>query len=126
MYRKLNNVYMRVLRRIAGACRYDKTCKLSDSEVRRLLDAPSLQCLIMRRRLMLLAAVVKANVLSLLGLLSVVSKTADELRLPWTRFIVEDMKALQEHHAPKLDELGDPATNSVSWHRFLLDYPHQF
>jgi hypothetical protein len=51
-YEKLNGTYMRVLRRIAGL-HFEKGKKcISNTEVRRTLCIPSLECLIMQRRLL--------------------------------------------------------------------------
>ena len=58
-YSKFNAVYMRGLRRIAGAQRYQQSGHGSDQTIRVVLRAPSPQCLIHRRRLLLLSSVVQ-------------------------------------------------------------------
>eukprot|EP00973_Karenia_brevis_P035036 4831202-Karenia_brevis.AAC.1 len=47
---KINAVYMRVVHRIGGTMRFDKDA-ISDLEARRLLNAPSVDCLLLRQRL---------------------------------------------------------------------------
>jgi len=49
--RKLNGPYMRTLRRILGVPRFEKS-ELSDYQVRESLGQPSIDCLVLRQRLM--------------------------------------------------------------------------
>ena len=49
---RLNAVYMRVLRRIAGESRFSSDVQFTDREVRSRLGRPSLDCLIARGRLL--------------------------------------------------------------------------
>ena len=49
--RKLNAVYMRVLRRIADCCRFDGTTGANDLQVREKLGQPSIDCLLAKARL---------------------------------------------------------------------------
>ena len=115
MYQKMNSMYMRVLRRIAGMCKYSGNCEGSDSKVRAALGAPSLMCLIMRKRLLLVSSVVSHGSDALRAMLSCKSRGVDAMCLPWIRHVRADMHALQVFHAPRLDELGDPGLHSEAW-----------
>ena len=70
MYTSLNATYMRGLRRIADCCRFDsRDGQLSDAAVRESLGVPSLQCLLLRKRLLLAANIARHGPLHLGALL---------------------------------------------------------
>eukprot|EP00972_Heterocapsa_arctica_P008976 1318058-Heterocapsa_arctica.AAC.1 len=48
---RLNGPYMRALRCIAGERRFDAACSKSDLDVQRALGAPSIDFLLLRRRI---------------------------------------------------------------------------
>jgi hypothetical protein len=85
--RKINGVYMRVLRRILGDCRYGP-CVFSDLEVRRQLGQPSIDCLLLRRRMHYLRRLVHHRHKSLIEVLSLVH---DGTRIPWVDLICRDI-----------------------------------
>ena len=120
-YQRLNSVYMRGLRRIAGACNFGQSGACTNVQVRQSLNAPSLQCIIIRRRLQLFASLVTNGPEHLLALLSC-SRAGSAL--PWVRTIVSDLCLLQQHLSPRLDDLGDPRSNADQWHRFIIRWPH--
>ena len=122
MYSRINAVYMRVLRRIAGMCRYNASCGANNSAVRRQLSAPSLKCIIVRRRLSLLRSVLIEGSPSLHSMLASVSDGSDSCKLPWVAQICADMRELQAFHAPKLVELGDPELYSDRWFEMIVSY----
>ena len=81
----LNTVYMRVLRRISDDCSFgDKTVR--DIDVRRKLQAPSIDCLLMRGRLRYLARIVKATPHALMALLFATPKGK---QMPWCSLIID-------------------------------------
>jgi hypothetical protein len=123
MYKKLNHVYMRVLRRIAGACRFGKENTWSDREVRQVLGVSSLQVLIVRKRLLLLGSVLRNGSDALCSMLALVGPGADRPRLPWVRQLRSDLKALYRALMPKLGELGDPNDYAEPWFEFIKAYP---
>ena len=123
MYSKLNSVYMRVLRRIAGMCRHGLTKTLPDQDVREVLGAPSLQCLIMRRRLELLSAVLRSEVRALSILLRPTSPNADLRKMPWVNLVISDLYALQSCMGEKLADLGNPVGDASKWFSFIRDHP---
>ena len=125
-YRRLNSVYMRGLRRICGACRYDAESAraYTDRQVRELLGVMSLQCLLARRRLLLLSQVVRHGGRQLLAMLAV--RGNDGSRLQWTRQVIADMQLLRENCGGKLDDLGDPTVASEAWAEFIRKYPKEW
>ena len=124
-YRILNSVYLRVLRRIAGECRYGHEHPATDINVKKRLSMPSLWCLIMRRRLLLFAAVVAPEGSALESLLSLRIPAATSGRLPWVSLITKDLAAMHDFYAGKLAELGDPesAEGARKWCEFIKTCP---
>ena len=121
-YAKLNSVYMRGLWRIAGAQRFQSTGHGSDESVRRCLGAQSLQCLILRRRLLLVSAIARFAPPFLTALLS--ARDAYGLQcLPWVWLVLHDLSVMLSHYPSKLAELGDPARFSDRWLQFARDDP---
>eukprot|EP00973_Karenia_brevis_P011041 1494564-Karenia_brevis.AAC.1 len=111
MYSKLNSVYMRGLRRIAGKVKFDATSAReagSDHSVRVMLGAPSLLCIIMRRRLLLLASVLRYGPPHLLAILATRSKTNECAPLPWVSLVLADLRQLWAAQRARFDELGSP------------------
>ena len=75
---KLNVMYMRVLRRIAGAVRFNADSGMTDLQVRVMLVVPSIECYISRLRLSYLVSLVSSPAHTLKALLAVtVSKNGD-------------------------------------------------
>ena len=126
LYRPLNAVYMGVMRRIAGACRFGQRGVPFDDEVRQRLGVPSLQCLIIRRRLSLLVALLQSKTMPLVSLLAAVGDSIDQPRMPWTLLIMDDLSALAEFHRSRLSSLGPPCENAAAWESFITEYPHVF
>jgi hypothetical protein len=123
-YNKLNSVYMRGLRRIAACSKYDaETAHAAgtDARVRALLEAPSLQCTLMQRRLLLLASVLRNGSPRILSMLA--ARGQGGQLLPWVRLVCNDLKRLAEFHGDKLEELGDPSENGSRWASFIVDFP---
>ena len=88
--RVINGPYMRVLRRIAGAMRFGPGAP-SDYAVREQLQQPSIDCLIMRRRLLYVARIVACKPLALIGLLR---GRRNGQPLPWVRQMHGDLTVL--------------------------------
>ena len=80
---------MRMLRRIAGEMRFDNTV-VSDLEVRTRLQQPSIDCILIRKRLRYVARIVKAMPQSLVAFLTVAR--ADRA-LPWVEQMHADLAA---------------------------------
>ena len=93
-YTNLNVTYMRVLRRITGKPRYDRaSAATSDREVGEELRAPSLQSLLARRRLQLLASALNADSPILSARLATEVRGARHGALPWLELVLVDMEA---------------------------------
>jgi hypothetical protein len=124
LYRPLNAIYMRVMRKIAGACRFGQRGVPSDDVVRQRLGVPSLQCLIIRRRLSLLVALLQSKTMPLVSLLAAVGGSLDHPRMPWALLITDDLSALAEFHRSRPSSLGLPCENAAAWESFITEYPY--
>ena len=121
-YEKLNAVYMKGLRRIAGMMRFKSTGHGYNEQVRRELDAPSLQCLIVRRRLLLLSSLSQFAPPLFSTLLAARDSTHTQC-LPWVRLVMHDLTTMFFRHAANLAELGDPQHHADRWYFFARDFP---
>ena len=96
----------------------------TNQEVREILGAPSLQCLILRRRLMLLISVARSGMPHLEALIS--CRVAGGSPLPWVKLVQQDLCTLAAFHEEKLAELGSPLTNASAWWVFMQAFPGPF
>ena len=117
--KKLNCVYMRVLRRIADDCKFGH-CAYSDAEVRRLLCQPSLDCLLMRRRMLYLGRILRVRHKSLLAALSL---SLVNKRLPWVKLICNDFQMMHSSMQEVRDKLPSPSDDSFAWADFIVEEP---
>ena len=122
--KKLNTVYMRVLRRIAAKLRFDNSCGWSDCQVRTILNMPAVETHISQLRLGYLRQVLTSPVPQLRALLAVRDK--DGLSLPWVQLVISDMRLLKSHLPFKLSALGDPSTDFGAWVHLITSYPAQW
>ena len=111
---------------VAGKSRFDAASAraASDKEVREELGALSLQCLLARRRLLLLSQIMRFSNEQMHVLLA--TRRGDRSRLPWVQLVLADMHLLFTNCGGKLDELGPPADNAVAWAAFIKAYPSQW
>lgn len=107
----LNQVYMRMLRRIGGAMRFSADCGENDLQVRQRMKQASLDCILLRKRLHYAKRLLLNNPLSLLALLQAECKGA---RLKWTLQLADDLRRLASC-SPDLAHLGDPVANAAAW-----------
>jgi hypothetical protein len=129
--RVLEAVQTRVARRIAGTWNYDPETgkaaaaddRVSNEEVRRRLDMPSVQCELRQRRLLYLARVLRSAPASLRALLQT---SPGGHTLPWVSLVMADMRALRLHHAAKLEEMPDPETDARPWCTVMMSYPTEW
>ena len=127
MYTRLNSVYMRALRRIAGRSCYDATSAHrggTDAAVRLELGASSLQCLLMQRRLTFLASILKNGSHGLHALLATTGR--DSQPLPWVRLIRSDLQRISKLCAAKLSDLGHPLIDPDKWASFIVKFPGEW
>ena len=126
MYAKLNSVYMRGLRRIAAKSKFSAESAHaagSDQLIREELGAPSLYCLIVRRRLMLTAAVLKYAAPHVAALLASCATNTEQQQLPWVKLVIDDLSHLKAYHAWKLSELGPPSESPSDWVNLMTNFP---
>ena len=110
--RTLQTMYMRVLRRIFGESRYQRT-QHTDLEVRRKMQQPSIDCLLMRARLRYVKRLVCNSPPALLAILA--SRVGGE-QLPWVKLIVSDLRWLRENSCVQLFwTLPDPTAAPAAW-----------
>jgi len=120
--RRINSVYLHVLRMIIGDCRYGR-CEYSDATVREILRQPSLDCLLLRRRLFFLGRIVATSHKSVLAVLSIrVKGTA----LPWVQQIMLDMETLYRSWGEHDKKLPPPGVAQIAWWRFMYHSPSQW
>jgi len=126
--RTINGPYMRCLRRMCGAMRYSSDCALSDVQVRIKLMQPSIDCLLMRRRLAYAARVYASRCKVLSVLLSAGgdgSTQARRMALPWSALLQKDLIYMYRHHVSDIFRIcnmnmhGDCVTHPCAWHRLL-------
>ena len=97
--------YHRALRRIAGMCHYKGSVRTTNEHMRNTLGMPCLQCIITKRRLLVLLAVARSGLSHLHALLS--SQTAGETPLTRMQLIRHILALLASYHTEKLAELGE-------------------
>ena len=120
--RKLNAVYTRGLREIINDCRYGR-CKLTDFRVREQLVQPSIDCLLLRRRLAFLGRIVTTSHRTVIAVLSM---TARNEPLPWVERITQDMLTLWKSWPEGHKQLPCPIDHPVQWWQFMLDHPERW
>ena len=94
-----------------------------NQDFREVLGVPSLQCLIIWRRLELLSAVLRSEVRALSILLRSTSPNADSAKLPWVNLVISDLYALRSCMGEKLADLGDPVGDASKWFSSIRDHP---
>jgi hypothetical protein len=118
-YIAYNSVYMRALRRIAGDPRFSADTQYTDLQIRAILKAPSIDCVIAKMRLAYLGRIVRLRPRALLGLLHL---RKGDVRLPWVREVAKDCDRLRMNDVlpssfPSF--LDSPA----EWYVLILDEP---
>ena len=116
----IGEVYMRVLRRVANECRFEKC--LSDAGVRAKLKAPSIDCLMMRARLRYLGRVLRNKPQALLAILAV---RVNGQQLAWTKLIISDMLVIRAR-VSLCSWLPQPALASKKWVDFITTQPDKW
>ena len=92
-YVAFNGMYMRPLRRIAGDPRFSGNTTYTGIQIRALLKAPSVDCIVSRMRLDYLGRVARSGHRVLLGMLHL---RAGKKRLPWVTEVAKDCDRLLE------------------------------
>ena len=113
--KSLNMIYMRALRRIAGKMRYDHTAG-TDLHARQALCAPSIDCLLRRKRLLYLRRLIVDGPAVLQALLAV---DAPLDPLPWTKLVIADLDSVAVLLGRAV--LQRPETNHAEWNHYLTN-----
>ena len=92
----LNSVYMRSLRRIADETRFSKHDNISDVHVRMKLGQPSIDCLLVRARLLYLSRMLRSKNSFLIAVLAT-RDSKGNLMMPWTLQAISDLHVLFDH-----------------------------
>ena len=110
---------MRVLRKVVGCERFDAGSEYTDLDVRRILNMPSIECILRRRRLLYLCRLLRHGPNSLHALSSASTCERETNSLPWTDTIVRDLVRVFNHFHVKLAGLGCPIACAGDWYRFI-------
>jgi len=110
----LNTVYMRLMRRIYGEPRFGPGTR--DYEFRVPNSIPSLDCVIMKKRLHYLKRLLAHGPSILTALLAQQSHQGGTM--PWTKLIISDMCVLRDR---KLQQLPHPKSGWREWIRIIHD-----
>ena len=117
--RILNSSYMKVLRRIAGMVRFNGS-QPADVVVRELMNAPSVDCIIMKMRLQYLRRLLCSQCAPLTALLSA-KDTYGVSASPLAKLIAEDLDFVYNSSALARDSLCAPTTSPEAWKRFIVE-----
>jgi len=118
--RILNNVYMRVWRRVLGDPRFQRTAWI-DAEVRNLLGVPSLDCYIRQRRLIYFSRLTRVDFDALHAVLQAKDKFG--AKLPWIKMLTHDLCVLRQALPGKLAEMPDPQESLQLYWNLAKNFP---
>ena len=110
--KKINGTYMRVLRRIADDPRYSVVVLHSDLEIRRILGQPSIDSILLRKRLLYGARLAHRQPAALLALLQV---NVNGVRLPWVLQFTSDLDAVFMRSPAACRNLPPPHQQPAVW-----------
>ena len=114
--KKMNNVYMRALRRIAGEMRYDGSEDgKTDLQVRQQLGVPSIDCILLAARFRYVVRVVREAPRTLCAVLGF---KREMQQLPWTLQATDDM--LQVAKRAESAPSSHPSSCPEEWRDWLL------
>ena len=124
--KSLNKVYMQVLRQVCNKCRYQASNNITDIAVRRLLKAPSIQCILRRKRLMYASRLMQHGPPALRALLQTrVGPRGDQL-MPWVAQLLSDFSCLKRYYSAKLDGMPNPALRPQAWALLINEFPYEW
>ena len=119
----INKVYMQVLRQVCNKCRHQAHNNLSDIGVRQLLQAPSVQCILRRKRLIYAGRLMQHGPPALLALLQ--SRVGLQ-SIPWVAQLLSDFSYLKRYYSAKLGEMPDPKLQPRVWALLINEFPHEW
>ena len=115
---KLNNVYMRVMRKISGHCRFSVSDNISDLQVRELCAKPSIDCLLVRARLRYIRRVCRHPAQALFLLLCM---RYQSFAIPWVKQLMYDFGKLREYASAHGSSLPPSNAPFATWAAFFAD-----
>ena len=116
----LNGVYMRVVRRICDRPNFDGSAG-SDLDARTVADMPSLDCLILRRRLIYLQRLIKSDCRPLLASLSqaYLLKDGTTRAMPWVMQVRCDLRMCYDLSSTAQQKLPQPDEQPQRWYDLM-------
>ena len=118
--RVLNALYMRVVRRIGDNVRFDHTA-CSDVKARQQVEMLSLDCILLHRRLIYLARLVRSRCHPLLALLSQTTSHDDSAMrpLPWIDQVRKDLRTCHKLSCIAASIMPDPDQRPDVWYELM-------
>jgi hypothetical protein len=115
--RKLNDPYMRALRRIFGEPRHDEHCTNSDRQVRRALGMPSIDCVVLQKRLVYYSRIAMHRPTMLWALLQA---RVESRPLPYIEQVHTDLSRFYDLSRDLRARLPPLQDDPASWMDFLV------
>ena len=113
--RKINGPYMRVLRSIAGERRFCEHNNIPDIEVRRMVGQPSIDSIVLQKRLAYYPKLARRQPTALVALLQTQCSSD---RLPWVRQAIGDLDFVYQNVG--VLSLPPPQSEPRVWVEFML------
>ena len=124
--KKLNAVYMRVARRIAGDMRYGQNSCATSLQVREKLCIPSIECKMRQLRLKYLSRLCAHGPSILKILLACRGGVNAGSQMPWTKQILDDLSVIKAALSPILGAMPPPAVDPALWVNLICGFPREW
>ena len=119
----LNNMYMKAWRRVVNDPRYQKT-RMTDVQVRQMLQVASLDCALRKRRLLYFSRLTRVDLDPLKAILQ--QRTPRGELLPWAQLLLQDLSIMKYHIPCKLLEMPSPYHNLHAWWKLAQCHPTEW
>ena len=119
----VNNMYMRLWRRIAGDPKFARTT-WTDLQVRRWLDVPSIDCHLRRKRLKYFSRLARLDFAALHAALQVTTRSGEQL--PRVQLIIKDLCILREALPIVFAEMPPPEVDLTPYWSAARDCPAEW
>ena len=103
---------------MSRACPCQEKNPISDEELCKRLQFPSIECLIMRKRTIHALSLMHQPFAPLAALLL---RPLDESCHPWCDVLCDGLRKVAAHYPSELGHPGDPESDPVLWHEFVLN-----
>jgi len=118
----LSAVLMRAIRQATGNTWGARDVVTPNHEILKGIGQISLECLVRRRRLLLLARILQHGAPSLVAL--VATKVRGQ-HLPWLQMVIQDMTIMRKM-VSAVSGMPDPEAHLEAWIALMRDWPHQW